>query len=100
DDFVRMDEAYTADKELLKPGQITEISYDGLVADPVGTLEKIYADIGIDGFEGKRALFEEFAATQKDYKKNKFSIAPEIAEKIAVRWKPYLDRYGYAKPEE
>ena len=100
DDFVRMDEAYTADKPLLKPGQITEISYDDLVADPVGTLEKIYADIGIDGFEKKRPLFEEFAATQKDYKKNKFSIAPEIAEKIAVRWKPYLDRYGYAKPEE
>ena len=27
-------------------------------------------------------------------------IAPEIAEQIAVRWKPYLDRYGYEKPSE
>ena len=24
----------------------------------------------------------------------------EIAEQIAVRWKPYLDRYGYEKPSE
>ena len=98
--FSQMDEAYTADKALLKPGQITEISYDELVADPVGTLERIYSEIGIDGFEEKRALFEEFAASQKDYKKNRFSIAPEIAEQIAVRWKPYLDRYGYEKPSE
>ncbi|MBQ3388610.1 MAG: sulfotransferase [Thermoguttaceae bacterium] len=99
-DFTRMDEAYTADKALLKPGQITEISYDELVADPVGTLEKIYAGIGLGGFDEHRAKFEEFAAAQKGYKKNRFSIAPEIAEQIAVRWKPYLDRYGYTKPEE
>ena len=99
-DFVLMDEAYMADKPLLKPGQITEISYDELVADPVGTLQKIYSEIGIDGFEEKRSLFEGFAATQKNYKKNKFSIAPEIAEQISVRWKPYIDRYGYEKPQE
>ena len=99
-DFTRMDEAYMADRNLLKPGRITEISYDQLVADPVGTLEKIYADIGISDFEEYRTQFEEFAKTQKDYKKNSFSIVPEVAEQIAVRWKPYLDRYGYTKPEE
>ena len=60
----------------------------------------IYAGIGLGGFDEHRAKFEEFAAAQKGYKKNRFSIAPEIAEQIAVRWKPYLDRYGYTKPEE
>lgn len=99
-DFEKMDAAYTADLPLLKPGQITEISYDQLVGDPIGTMEKVYTDIGIDGFENQRAKFEEFAKTQKNYKKNKFAIAPEIAQQIAVRWKPYLDRYGYQKPEE
>ena len=98
--FEEMDAAYTADLPLLKPGQITEISYDQLVADPVATIEKIYQDINIDGFEENREKFEAFAKTQKNYKKNKFSIAPDIADMIADRWKPYLDRYGYTKPEE
>ena len=96
-DFEAMYDAFFDDVKLLKKENFCEISYDELVAAPVETLERIYVELGIDGFDGRRAAFEEFASTQKKYQKNKFELAPEIKETISRRWKAYFDRYYPAK---
>ena len=92
-----MYDAFFDDVKLLKKENFCEISYDELVAEPVATLERIYAELGIDGFADRRQAFEEFASTQKKYQKNKFELAPEIKETISRRWKAYFDRYYPAK---
>ena len=92
--FEQMYDAFFDDLPLLREGSFSEISYDQLVASPVETLEKIYEDLRLDGFEEQRERFVAFADTQKKYKKNQFEIAPEIKETIARRWKKYIDRYG------
>ncbi|MCF0233415.1 MAG: sulfotransferase [Thermoguttaceae bacterium] len=93
-DFERMYDAYFEDVKLLKERQFCEISYDELVSAPVATLERVYAELGIEGFDEKRDEFQKFAETQKAYKKNKFEISPEIRETIARRWAKYIERYG------
>ena len=99
-DFEKMDAAYLEDRELLKEGQLTEVSFDELTGNPLAVMEKIYSDLHLDHFEEVKGDLEAFAQTQKSYKKNKFAVAPEIADVIAVRWKNYLDRYHYQKPED
>ncbi len=96
-DFEAMYDAFFADVKLVPQGAFCEISYDELVAAPVATLERIYAELGIDDFDGRRDAFEAFAATQKKYQKNKFELAPEIKETIKRRWKAYFDRYAAEK---
>lgn len=93
-DFEEMYEAFFADLPLLKERQLCEISYDELVQAPVATLERVYSELGLDGFAERRGAFEKFAESQKSYKKNKFEIAPEIKETISKRWAAYLERYG------
>lgn len=95
--FERMYEAFEADLPLLKLGQFSEVAFKDLTADPLATLEKIYAELEIDGFEGVRSIFSEFADSQRTYQKNKFEIAPEIAEQIRKRWAGYIKKYGYDK---
>ncbi|MDO5749017.1 MAG: sulfotransferase, partial [Planctomycetia bacterium] len=63
------------------------------VAAPVETLERIYSTLNLGDFEANRSTFEEFAQSQKSYKKNKFELAPEMKETIAKRWSKYFDRY-------
>ena len=92
-DFEEMYDAFCEDVKDIPQGSLCEISYDQLVAQPVETLEKIYKELGLQGFEEKKDDFTQFAATQKNFKKNKFEIAPEIKETIAKRWKKYFDRY-------
>jgi hypothetical protein len=96
-DFEAMYDAFFQDVDLIPQGSFCEISYDELVAAPVETLERIYGELGIDGFDGRRQAFEEFASTQKKYQKNKFELAPEIKETISRRWKAYFDRYYPSK---
>lgn len=92
--FEKMYDAFCEDVQEIPEGNLCEVTYDELVANPVETLEKIYRELGIDGFETRKPEFERFAATQKNYRKNKFELTPEIKEVIAKRWKKYFDRYA------
>lgn len=92
-DFEQMYDAFCEDVEEIPEGNLCEITYDELVAKPVETLERIYQELGIDGFDEHKNKFENFAATQKSYRKNKFELTPEIKDVIKKRWKKYFDRY-------
>lgn len=92
-----MYEAFEEDVKLLRPNQFCEVAYKELAARPLETLEKIYRELELGGFETVRPVFEEFAASQKSYKKNRFEMAPETKERIAERWARYFERYGYEK---
>ena len=91
--FEQMYDAFCEDVQDIPQGNLCEITYDELVAQPVETLERVYRELGIDGFEAERENFAKYAETQKNFKKNKFELAPEIKETIAKRWKKYFDRY-------
>lgn len=93
----KMYEAFESDLEALKPGQFCEVDYKELAARPMEALEKIYRELDIDGFEQVKPVFEEFAASQKTYKKNKFEMAQQTKDLIAERWSRYFERYGYEK---
>jgi hypothetical protein len=92
-----MYESLEADVELLNPNQFCDIAFKELTGGPVATLEKIYQCLQLEEFETVRPVFEEFAATQKSYQKNKFDLSTETKEKIADHWHRYFERYGYEK---
>ena len=88
-DFEIMYDAFFEDLPLIPQGAIVEVSYDELVA----ALERIYRELNLKDFDGVKENFQQFAETQKNFKKNAFELAPEIKETIAKRWKKYFDRY-------
>ena len=89
-----MYDAFCEDVQEIPQGNFCEVTYDELVAQPVETVERIYRELGIDGFDERKEEFTRFAATQKSYRKNKFELSPEMKETIKRRWKKYFDRYG------
>src|SRR5262245_20362302 len=44
-------------------GQFCETRYEDLVANPLAELERIYAQLGLDGFEAARTQFSAYLAT-------------------------------------
>ncbi len=95
--FEEMYDAFAEDIPQLPPELFTEVAFKDLTADPVGTLEKIYSQLRLPGFDQAKPALEEFAASQKSYQKNKFQTDPAIEAKITERWAWYIDRYGYQK---
>ncbi len=93
----RMYDAFERDCDLLGPGQFCEIRYENLVADPVGQMRNVYAELDLGDFELARPAIEDYAASQKDYKTNRYQITPELREQITQRWGKFLKRYGYSQ---
>jgi len=90
-----MYDAFEEDVKHLPSNQFCDIAFKELTASPVETFRKIYQTLELGGFEEVRPVFEEYAASQKEYKKNKFSMEPALKSQIAERWQRYFERYGY-----
>lgn len=95
--FNRMYAAFERDRPLIPAGQFAEVSYEQLVADPVGQVRRIYDELGLGGFDELRPAVEDFVAQHKDYKKNVFEMAPELKAEIGRRWSAYIEKYGYGE---
>jgi hypothetical protein len=96
DTLCRMYEAFERDRDLIPPSQFCEVRYEQLVADPVGEMRRVYDELNLGEFDKALPSIEKYVASQADYQRNRYEIAPETRERIAQRWATFLDRYGYS----
>ncbi len=97
--FEQMYAAFERDRAALPPGSLHELRYEDLVADPVGRLGAAYARLDLGDFERVRPALETQARSMKRYRTNDYRHDPRIVAEIARRWRPFIDRYGYAVPD-
>jgi hypothetical protein len=95
DTFVRMYECFEQDRELVPPGRLVDVRYEDLVADPVGQMREIYRRLGLGDFAAVEPAIHEYALNSRHYKTNKYTLPPEVADRVRGRWAPYFQRYGY-----
>jgi hypothetical protein len=99
--FNAFDEMYAAferDRQQLGADRLHEVRYEDLVADPVGKLAEAYEQLGLDDFTQMRPALEQHCESMKRYRTNTYRHDPRIVQEIASRWRPFIDRYGYAVP--
>ena len=99
--FAAFDEMYAAferDRTTLPPGSLHEIRYEDLVADPVARLREAYERLELGGFDRALPHFERQALSMKRYRTNTYSHDPRIVAEVSQRWRPFIERYGYAPP--
>ncbi len=99
--FEEMYDAFERDRPRLAPGQLHELRYEDLVKDPVGQLGQAYDALGLDDFETVKSTLESHARSRQmtKYRTNTYRHEPRLVEQIARRWRPFLERYGYAVPD-
>jgi hypothetical protein len=87
---------YVADAAQLPLGRLTEITYEQLIADPLGELEQAYRALDLPGFDTARPAIARLVAARNDYRPNAHArLSPERRADIARRWGPYAKRWGY-----
>jgi hypothetical protein len=97
--FTRMYDAFQRDRDLIPPGQLCEVRYEDLVAQPLKQMERVYSELNLGEFETVRPNLTAYFAEKADYKTNRYQLPPELAAEIAQRWSGYFDRYGYSKAQ-
>ncbi len=88
---------YLGTRHLIPHGNLCEVSYADLDADPTGTVASIYQQLGLAGHEAAEAPIRTYVESQAEYKKNSFSLSDREIEVIEDRWRFAFDAFGYAR---
>ncbi len=83
----------------LPPDRIVHLSFEELERDPLGTLERIYASIGLEGYATARPRIEAYLNSIRDYRKTAYSFSTENVGRVTERWQSFVTRFGYQPPD-
>jgi omega-hydroxy-beta-dihydromenaquinone-9 sulfotransferase len=93
--FNRLYETFEKTRQLIPPGHFCEIRYEDLVADPVGQMESLYTQLGLNGFDRFLPRLQSYLANVAGYETNRYELSPEMREEIGRRWATVIERYQY-----
>ena len=97
--FERMYAAFERDRQRLDQDQIVELRYEDLVQNPLECMRKLYTELDLGDFTLVESAMQTHLASVKSYRPNRYQLTSEQRDRVAHRWKGYLDRYGYAAVE-
>ena len=94
--YRRMYDAFFEERGLIPNGNFHEVAFEELESDPMGQMQKLYESLGLPDFRECEGALRRYVDSLVGYKKNKFSNLPvELRGRIAERWKPCFDEWGY-----
>ena len=97
--YARVMTKYLGDRELIPGGHLTEVRYEDLERDPLGELQRVYAEIELPGWEDAMPRIEGYLQTLSNYRKNRFQLDQRSQDRVRERWGFALDAWGYDLPE-
>lgn len=93
--YRRMMTRYLEQRKLIPEGNLVEIRFEDLAADPVDTVASIYEQLGLPGWDAASPHVKRHVAECSTYKKNDYAISEAEAAEMTEQWRFALDEWGY-----
>ena len=94
--YIELHALFQRDRGLIPPGSLSELRFEDLETSPGQCLEKIYADLGLAGFDQCWQKASRYLERLGGYKKNRHRLTEEARAKVSRHWGFAFARYGYA----
>ncbi len=92
-DFIQY---YLDQRHLLRPNQLIEISFEELTNDGEATIEKIYQQLDLEGWENAQPQVRDYLESVKNYKRNRFKGLPlKLTYRIQQEWGFAFEAWDY-----
>jgi omega-hydroxy-beta-dihydromenaquinone-9 sulfotransferase len=88
---------YFADRPLIAPHNLVEVRFEDLEQDPLGEMQRVYATLGLPGYDAAEAALRAYVATQQSYRKNSLALSATERQHIEQRWAFAFAELGYAQ---
>lgn len=94
--YTTLYDAYLAQRSLIPPGRLHELSFASLDADPIAQLRHLYDGLQLEGFDEMQPALAAYLGTLEGYQKNRHDTLNE-ADRLRVEkaWEPYFEAFGY-----
>lgn len=99
DIYPRMMSALDQESTHLPPHRFTHVRFEDLETNPLEILESLHAQLGIPSWDRTRDNLRAYLEELKSYKKNRFTLSTAVCEKVEQHWAPWIQRWGYERPE-
>lgn len=86
---------YYRDKILIPKGDLHEISFEDLEENPMGELEALYKELGLQGFNEFSSRAKDYLTKLDDYKKNKHGLDTRSVKLVNEYWADGFKMHGY-----
>lgn len=91
--------AYLDHRHRVPKGCLVEIAYADLAADPLTTLRRVYAELGLPDFEEATGEVEAYLESIQGYQRNRHEPPPaELMALIYEKCPRWFSEWGYAVP--
>jgi hypothetical protein len=89
-------DAFFEERSLIPCGQFHELGFETLESDPIGSIERCYAALGMPGFVNLLPRLEEYVLTLAGYRKNEYGALPaSVRDEIGRHWRRSFEEWGY-----
>jgi len=97
--YVIHEEAIAEGEPSVPPRSLARVRYEDLVANPIGEMERLYGQTGLDEFETVRPKLEQHVASVSNHKRNRFRLSREQRAHVDAAWGTKIKERGYAWPD-
>ena len=95
DHFIYLNDKYEKEKTLIPDGNLIEISYEALKADPFETIRTIYSRLDLPYFELMVNELKSQIEKEKDYRNFQFHFDEITLGKIEKKWGKFINQWNY-----
>ena len=86
---------YEETKSQIPAGQLHELRFEQLEAEPVAQVENVYRCLQLPGWDQLRPAVEQQVSSLREYQKNRLSLDAETRREICDRFAWIFQLYGY-----
>jgi len=97
--YKQLSESYQRDKDLIPKDRLVELKFEDFEKNPIAELERIYKHLNISDFDKVKSQFGTYINSQKNYKKNKYTLSKSRVKEISQKWSADIQRWKYNPPE-
>ena len=89
---------FLADRALIPAGQLAEVSYEELLANPVGTLHRVYSELSLPGIETLEPHLQAYVTNSKGrLAGHEIALTTEQQELVRREWGFAFEALGYSR---
>ncbi len=95
DSYAKTMQRYFLEKDMVPPGQLTELAYEDFITDPVESMRKVYKEINLDDFSYCEDKMMTYAESQKKFKMLGHQLPADERKIVSEKLEPIIRHWNY-----